>query len=266
MADAHELPMSSPRFVEEQRAVARRSEPAASLPGARFDIAYGSHPRQRLDVFPAGDGAPVFLFFRGGFWVFGEKEDRRFPAIEWQQRGVAWIVPNYRLAPEATLPEIVDDARAAFAWVEANGGDFGIDRSRIHLVGNSAGAHLSAMIAAGVDQRRVRSLTLISGLFDLVPLLDEEINESLRLDPETARTMSPTRHLPSPRIPVSVCCGGDETPAFLKQSREFADLLEQNGSAVKYSESPGKSHIGIIDELGTPETPVFEALKRHLKR
>ncbi len=266
MTGAYDLPPDMPGFAEAQADMARRSEFASALPGAAFDISYGSHPRQRLDIFPAGEDVPALLFLRGGYWKLGGKEERRFPAAAWQPRGVAWIVPNYRLAPEFTLPEIVDDARAVLEWVVANGGEFGIDATRIHLVGNSAGAQLAAMIAALSTGRNICSLTLISGLYDLVPLLDEEPNTWLRMDLETARSMSPCLHLLPPGLPVSVCCGGAETPAFVRQSRDFADVLRKNGNPVDYFESPGKNHIAVIGECGTPGTPVFEALTRHLSR
>ena len=266
MAGAYDLPPDTPGFAEAQAEMAERSRAAAALPGAAFDVAYGSHSRQRLDIFPAGKDAPALLFLRGGYWKLGEKEDRWFPAIEWQPRGVAWIVPNYRLAPEFTLPEIVNDARAVLEWVVANGAGFGIDTTRIHLVGNSAGAHLAAMIATGPIAGNVRSLTLISGLYDLVPLLDEDPNTWLKMEPETARSMSPCLHLPAPDLPVSVCCGGAETPAFVRQSRDFAEVLRRNGNPVDYFESPGKNHMAVIGECGTTGTPVFDAMTRHLSR
>ena len=267
MAGAHDLPPDTPGFAEAQAEMARLSRPAAALTGAAFDLAYGSHPRQRLDIFPAGEEAPALLFFRGGYWKLGEKEDRWFPALAWQPSGVTWIVPNYRLAPEVTLPEIVEDARAALEWVETNGAEFGIDASRIHLVGNSAGAHLAALVATEpAAPRKIRSLTLISGLYDLVPLLDEEPNTWLAMDLETARSMSPCLHLPAPDIPVAVCCGGAETPAFVRQSRDFAEVLRRNGNPVEYFESPGKNHMAVIVECGTPGTRVFEALTRQLLR
>ncbi len=264
MAGAYDLPPDTPGFAEAQADMAERSRPAAALPGAALDIPYGTHPRQRLDIFPAGQETPAFLFFRGGYWRLGEKEDRRFPAVAWQPRGAAWIVPNYRLAPEVAVPEIVDDARAALEWVESNCAGFGIDAAGIHLVGNSAGAQLAAMLAAGPEGKRIRSLTLISGLYDLVPLLDEEPNTWLKMDPETARSMSPRLHLPAPDLPVAICCGGAEMPAFVRQSRDFAEALRRNGNPVEFFESPGKNHIEVIVECGIPGTPVFEAMKRHL--
>ncbi|MDE0523030.1 MAG: alpha/beta hydrolase [Boseongicola sp.] len=265
MPGHYDLPADMPGFAEAQTEMSMRSREAATLPGAQLDVAYGPLPRQRLDVLPAGTGTPAHLFFRGGYWRLGEKEDRRFPATAWVPRGAAWIVPNYRLAPEASLPDILGDAQAAFDWVISNAEACGIDGAQIHLSGNSAGAQLAAMVAARTGPEYVASLTLISGLYDLLPLLDEEPNDWLNLDIDTARAMSPVHHLPSPELPVTVTCGGAETEAFRLQSREFAVALRANGNKVDYFESPGRNHMEIITEIGTPGTPVFAALERHLE-
>ncbi|MYK30924.1 MAG: alpha/beta hydrolase [Boseongicola sp. SB0670_bin_30] len=265
MPGDYDLPGDTPGFAEAQAEMSTRSREAVTLPGAQFDVAYGPLPRQRLDVFPAGTDAPAHLFFRGGYWKLGEKEDRRFPATAWVAQGAAWIVPNYRLAPATSLPDILEDALAAFDWVISNAEACGIDRTQIHLSGNSAGAQLAAMVAARAQPGRVASLTLISGLYDLLPLLDEEPNSWLNLDVETARAMSPVHHLPSPELPVVVTCGGAETEAFRSQARQFAETLKASGNPVDHFESPGQNHMEIIIEIGTPGTPVFAALERQLE-
>ena len=216
-------------------------------------------------MFPAGADTPALLFLRGGYWRIGEKEDRRFPATIWAPRGVAWIVPNYRLAPETSLPDIIGDTQASLDHVVSNAESCGIDRTQIHLVGNSAGAHLAAMLAARNAPGKVASLTLVSGLYDLLPLLDEEPNDWLNLDAGSARAMSPIHHLPPPDMPVTVCCGGAETGAFRLQSLEFAEALRANGNPVDHFESPGRNHMEVITEVGTPGTPVFAALERQLE-
>ena len=264
MPGGYDLPADTPGFAEAQAEMSTRSRETTNLPGTQFDVAYGPRSRQRLDVFPAGTGTPAHLFFRGGYWRLGEKEDRRFPATAWVAQGAAWIVPNYRLAPETSLPDILGDALAAFDWVISNSEACGIDSAQVHLSGNSAGAQLAAMVAARTEPGRVASLTLVSGLYDLLPLLDEEPNSWLNLDVETARAMSPVHHLPSPELPVAVCCGGAETEAFRSQTREFAEALRKNGNPVDHFESPGRNHMEIITEFGTPGTPVFAALERHL--
>lgn len=265
MPGTYDLPGDTPGFAEAQAEMSARSLDAASLPGARFDVAYGPQPRQRLDMFPAGADTPALLFLRGGYWRIGEKEDRRFPATIWAPRGVAWIVPNYRLAPETSLPDIIGDTQASLDHVVSNAESCGIDRTQIHLVGNSAGAHLAAMLAARNAPGKVASLTLVSGLYDLLPLLDEEPNDWLNLDAGSARAMSPIHHLPPPDMPVTVCCGGAETGAFRLQSFEFAEALRANGNPVDHFESPGRNHMEVITEVGTPGTPVFAALERQLE-
>ena len=266
MAGAYDLPGDTPGFAEAQTEMSVRSQEAVNLPRAQFDVAYGPHPRQRLDIFPAGQDTPALLFFRGGYWRLGEKEDRRFPASAWVPRGVAWIVPNYRLAPETSLPDIVEDAQSSLDWIISNADAYGIDVTQIHLIGNSAGAHLAAMVAARTVPERIASLMLVSGLYDLLPLLSEEPNNWLNLNVGSARAMSPVHHLPSPELPITVCCGGAETEAFKLQSSEFAECLSANGHPVDHFESPGRNHMEVIMEIGTPGTPVFSALERHLEK
>lgn len=264
MKPDYDLDTTAPSFAATQRDYDQRSDAAAGMPGARLDLAYGAHPRQRLDAFPAGPDAPVLVFWRGGYWRAGSKEARRFPALEWCPRGVGWIAVNHRLLPDFTLADAITDARAALSWIARQGRQIGVDPDNLHLVGNSAGGHLAAMAAAAdwPERPAIRSLTAISGLFDLTHLLDATPNEWLRLDAASAFDLSPVNHLPEPGLRVAVCCGGDETPAFRFQSDLFSDACRANGNRVEDVRSPGKHHFQIIGELGTPGTPVFDSLAR----
>lgn len=258
----YDLDTSNPAFTAMQKDYALRSKAAVNLPGAKLNVPFGDHPRQKIDIFPTGVNAPVLFFLRGGYWKFGEKEDRRFPASVWRDRGVVWAVPNYRLSPEFHLGDIVVDARNSLLFLHTNVADFGIDPAQIHVVGNSAGAHLTATVAAEQSAPSVASLTLISVLYDLEPLIDVETNTWLSLDQASARRLSPIHTLPPADIPITVCCGGDETDAFKFQTRLLADACRNNGNPVDHFESPGKDHIDIIGETGEPGSPVFEALER----
>ena len=258
----YDLPPDTPGFAAAQEDYAERSKVTSNLTGAILDVPYGPHERQRLDIFPAGHGAAGLVFLRGGYWKMGSKEERRFPALAWLPRRVTWIVPNYRLAPDCSLPGIVEDAENALNWVLRHADQYGIDTGRIHMVGNSAGAHLAAMVAAGPIGQSIASITLISGLFDLVPLLDEEANDWLAMDRSLAQRMSPIRRLPSSDLSITVCVGGDESEEFKEQSITFADACRENGNPVVHFESPGQHHMSIIGECGTPGTPVFQSLER----
>ena len=262
----YDLDTNTQSFAHTQAEYDRRSEAAAALPGALLDLAYGDHPRQRLDVFSVGPDAPVLVFYRGGYWKAGSKEARRFPALAWHPRGVSWITVNCRLLPDATLSDMVEDARNSLLWIVANADRLGLNASQIHLVGNSAGGHLCAMTVAKdwIDRPKLRSLTGMSGLFDLAPLVHAAPNAWLKLTESSARALSPIHHLPAPDLPVLICCGGNETPAFKWQSLAYTDACRANGNAVKQFESPDKDHFEIIGDVGTPGTPLFSRLERLL--
>lgn len=234
------------------------------MPGARLDLAYGPHPRQRLDVFPAGPNAPVLVYFHGGYWRAGSKDARRYPALAWRDRGVAWVGVNYRLVPESMLEDATADARDAVVWLSEQAGDLSVNADALHVGGNSAGGHLAAMVAAaGWDGRpAIRSLIAVSALCDLVPLVGANPNSWLGLTEQRARALSPRNNLPPADLPALIAWGGEETPAFKTQSRAYADLLEAAGNPVTKLETEGEDHFEIINGFGDPASELFPAIAR----
>ena len=113
------------------------------------------HPRLRLDLYPAaGDGWPVLVFVPGGGWTGGSKDlvvsgadvygnIGRFYA----HHGIGTAIVGYRLQPEVTWRQQVEDIADALAWVRANVGRFGGDPRALFLSGHSAGAQLATYTA-----------------------------------------------------------------------------------------------------------------------
>lgn len=97
---------------------------------------------------PAGEPAPLLLFFHGGGWVIGDLETHdgvcRFLAAA---AGVTVLAIDYRLSPEHPFPAPVEDAWASFAWTAANAAELGVDPTRIAVGGDSAGANLAAVVS-----------------------------------------------------------------------------------------------------------------------
>ena len=267
MSGGYDLDASAPSVQARLAEYESRSAMAAGLPNAQLDVSYGPLPRQKLDIFSAGADAPAIVYFHGGYWRMGSKDSRRFPAPEWNRIGVSWAAVNYRLLPEHGIADAVSDARRAVVWLAENARGCGLDSRQLHLSGNSAGAHLAAMAAAeswnsGGPRPEAASLSVVSGLFDLSPLLSTPANEWLGLTPDLAAELSPSLALPAPDIPVLVAWGEAETEAFALQSRRFADQCRNHGNPVAESRSPGADHFDIIGEYGSPGTPLFEALSR----
>jgi acetyl esterase len=92
--------------------------------------------------------SPTVVFFHGGGWVAGDLEthDRqaRLLAIE---TGAVVVSVDYRRPPETRFPGAFEDAFAAVRDVFARMAEFGGDRARVGVAGDSAGANLAATVA-----------------------------------------------------------------------------------------------------------------------
>ncbi|MEM9755750.1 MAG: alpha/beta hydrolase fold domain-containing protein [Pseudomonadota bacterium] len=268
MTDAYDLDAGRPETQARQTALERASDAVAAQPGAVLGLAYGAHPRQRIDVFPAAPDAPIFVFFHGGYWRAGSREARRFPAPAWRARGVTWAVAGYRLVTDAPLAASVADARAAIAFLAQQRDALGLGAAPLHLCGNSAGGHLAAMAAAaGWDGRPdIASLTTLSGLHDLRPLVRCNPNAWLKLTDGRAAELSPILHLPPTDLPVLVGWGGAETAAFIAQSELYAAMLKAAGNPAATVVSPGEDHFEVIAGLGAEAHPIFQAMREMVSR
>ena len=119
------------------------------------NIPYGPSIRHQLDVyFPKNSnrsdkskatGLPVVIFFSGGAWIIGYKTWGFMMGKVMQANGIIFVAPDYRNFPQAVAKEMVEDVTLAVQWVFDHIEDLGGDRTRVSLIGQSAGAHLSAL-------------------------------------------------------------------------------------------------------------------------
>ncbi len=111
-----------------------------------------SRQRLKLDIHHPADGEcgqPVIVWFHGGGLTGGQK----FIPAELVERGYVVVAPNYRLIPDVTVTECIDDAAEAVNWVFRNIDRYGGDPSKIFVSGHSAGGFLTSMI--GLDKSRL---------------------------------------------------------------------------------------------------------------
>jgi arylformamidase len=188
------------------------------------------------------------------------------PAL--RERGIATVAVDYELAPAASLDRIVDQVRRAVAFVHERGAEFGLDGTRIHLAGSSAGAHLAAMcLADGWDRPpgAIRSALLASGLYDLEPLRHCHPNEWLKLDEQAVARCSPIRHIPAEGPPVIVTYGGSDTDAFKRQSRDYAAAWIAAGHAATFREMTAHNHFDNILDLADAGSWLFGEVVRQVE-
>lgn len=247
------------------------SADAASRCDCLFDQAYGAAPRNRIDIYRPKNARrarrlPVMLYFHGGYWRAGDKAGRGFPAPVFTQAGAIWAPVNYRLAPDATMDDIVDDARAAVAWVYRNAPAIGADRDRLYVSGGSAGGHLTAMVLAsgwlsayGLPDTLIKGAAAASGLFDLTPFLHTSQGKSLKLDDEAASRNSPIRHIPENGPPLVVAWGGKETEEFERQSKAYAAAYQDAGGHVTRLYLKEEDHFTLMGQMSLKDSPLTQA-------
>ena len=122
------------------------------------DIVFAEHDGVELlgDLYlPQGlREAPVLVGVHGGGWQVGDRKFYRHWGIYLAKHGYAVFAIEYRLMKPGikTWPGVVGDCRAAVQFVRAKAVEFALDPERIGLIGDSAGAHLSALVALAREE------------------------------------------------------------------------------------------------------------------
>jgi arylformamidase len=136
----------------------------------------------------------------------------------------------------------------------------------LFVAGSSAGAHLAAMLLVsgwqletGLSDRAISGAILLSGIYDLEPLLPTYVNAPLRLSLADAEKLSPMALLPGLPKPTIVAWGENETGEFKRQSQSYASRLRAAGFPVTALEAVGRNHFDIVFDLANPESALGRA-------
>jgi arylformamidase len=231
------------------------------------DQRYGDGPRQVADLFPASrPGAPIVLFYHGGFWRSLSKDHVGYVAGPLTRAGAACVLPEYDLCPGVTLRTVVAEAKQALLWTRQQAARLNADPDRIYLAGNSAGAHLAAMMIAedwtahGLARSPIAGAILVTGIYDLRVIPRIPVNDDVRLSPADIPALSP-QFLPLHcRVPTIVAVGAAEPPLWIEQSHRFARKLSAAGADARLMEMPGLHHFSITQTLSDPSAPLTRAI------
>lgn len=115
------------------------------------DIEYleDGNPYHRLDVFyPEGEipaeGLPVVIDIHGGGWMYATKDLNEYYCKEIASKGYIVFSISYRLVPDVTVNEQIQDCASALAWISENMSNYPANANTVMLTGDSAGGQLSA--------------------------------------------------------------------------------------------------------------------------
>src|SRR5271163_3919589 len=251
-------------FIE---AYIARSRDAERQFRCRKNLPWGERPDEIFDYFPAASAhAPLLVYFHGGYWQEHSKDESLFAAPDCVANGIAYAAIDYTLAPRATLGTIVEQCRRAIASLHRQAAALGFDARRIYVAGNSAGAHLAAMLlvtgwqaAYGLADDAVAGAVLLSGIYDLEPLMGTYIDAALHLTGADVAALSPLRLKVGRPVRTIVAWGDNETAEFKRQSHAFAAALVRSGFPVSAFELAGTNHFDIVFGLAHRGSVLGEA-------
>jgi arylformamidase len=155
----------------------------------------------------------------------------------------------------------------AHAWLFRNAALHDADRSRLFVAGHSARGRLAAMMATtrwdaadpALPADLVKGAYAISGLFDLMPMLQFSFNADIRLDAASAKAMSPVEHQPPWPMPVGTAAGALESDAFRRQARLLAERWPM--SVKGHLDVPGCHHLSVAEALAEPSGELFRSVR-----
>ncbi|MDP3489886.1 MAG: alpha/beta hydrolase [Phenylobacterium sp.] len=242
-------------------------------------LAYGEAPRQRLDLYapPQGaKGAPVAVFFYGGTWEAGRRQDYGWVGRALAAEGFLALAPDYRLYPEVAYPSFLEDGALAVAWAVDNAARYGGDPSQIVLIGHSAGAYNAVMLgldrrylqAAGVDPSRIRAVAGLAGPYDFLPLEGATVQAVFGGAGDLGATQ-PINQVTAQAPPAFLATGDDDSVVLPRNAAALAAALRAEGVAVETRVYPDLGHAGILLALSRPlrgRAPVLEDLSAFLRR
>jgi arylformamidase len=225
-------------------------------------IAYGPGVRNTIDVFPGNDQGPIIVFIHGGYWQALDGSSFSHCARGLNVHGISVAIPTYDLCPQVTVDAIIQQMCAAVRELVRLG-------HSLVISGHSAGGHLAAcMLAtdwpaydASLPKDPVIAVYAISGLFDLVPLVETSINKALRLDEAAAKAASPLFWKPPVGGRLDAVVGGNESAEYFRQSQTMVARWGETGVTTRFGVVSEANHFTAIAPLADPNSPMVQRLR-----
>ena len=225
------------------------------------DLAYSHNEGEVLDYFPVQTdqkNAPLVVFIHGGYWQELSKNESCFMAPAIIKQGINLAVVNYTLAPETSINRMIAQCCRAVAWLLQEAQNLGFDANQVIIAGSSAGSHLAASVLQAAQQNlhgltptSIAGAILLSGVYDLRPLVNTYVNAPLKLTDEGATALSPGLYSNQGIPPCVIAYGSNETQEFKRQSDEYHQQLLSDGVTSTCVEIPQRNHFDIVFDLGS---------------
>jgi acetyl esterase/lipase len=248
------------------------------------DVPYGNDAQQKLDIYnpnpnprpPGVAPPPVVVFFYGGSWSSGSRAEYKFVGNALASRGIMVVIADYRLYPQVSYPDFIEDSAQAVAWTRRHIAAYGGDPRRLFVMGHSAGAYNAAMVA--LDPRWLAEFNAspamlsgwigIAGPYNFLPIVDKAVKPVFHF-PDTPADSQPIAHATSATPPTLLLSGtGDTTVDPIRNSAQLATALRAAHADVQAISYQGVGHAALAGAFGRPlrwVAPVLDDVANFIK-
>ncbi|CAD7085982.1 unnamed protein product [Hermetia illucens] len=241
----------------------------------KANIKYGPGEKQLLDIYYKEDeqGMPVVVYIHGGYWQDFSKDISAFWLAPYLENGCRVILVGYDLCPAVTLSELVNEIKDGLKYCLEYAAE--TNAKAVSIIGHSAGAHLTI---SALDRETltlptinlVKSIYLVTGIYDLTVLINSSVNENnkLTLDESNVEQLSPMlfdyTYLRGHKLKIYVIAAEYESPLFIEQSEGMNKQLEKFNIDSQYKFISGVDHLDILEQLGKNDFELTQLLLEEL--
>lgn len=222
-------------------------------------VSYGPGTRHKLDVYQPAPGQAVrgaIVFFYGGRWTYGAREDYRFVGERFASKGFVTFIPDYPKYPTVKFPVFVEDGARALAWVHDHAGSFGGNPRRVFVAGHSAGAHIGALLTTDAHYLQafntsptetIAGFAGLAGPYEFTP--DEPDLEDMFGPPSRYTLIHVTSFVTKDQPPMLLLWGDADTTVWRANIDKLKQAIESVGGRVHTIVYPGVTHLTILSAL-----------------
>jgi arylformamidase len=239
----------------------------SSFPDHSIDIYFPSNVSEFLPIIDTIKPKAIFVYIHGGYWAFLSRNESAFMAQTMSDAEILTAVVGYPIAPHATIDQIVTCVEQCLVKIL----QWAMKLStKVFICGHSAGGHLAATLLLtnwktkyNIDHEIFGGFFLISGVFDLIPLVSTYVNKPLGMTTSIARNQSPLHRESNDywsalkHVPILCVHAQYDPPSFHDQNRRYGAYLEQIGfNNVQTIQLNDFDHFDIIEQLEKQDQPL----------
>ncbi len=241
------------------------------------DVEYPSaYPNNTMLLFLSAQNRGTIFFIHGGGFVLGDKTSAENAYFQnWVKAGYNVVSVDYVLAPQYRIEKQLIQCGEALRFFMAHAKEWGIDKDRVVLAGESAGGCLSGLLAADLSGKgnygvKIRGWISIGGLVDIPHFGDTNddfvsygfnlmgvcaFNNPGYADTEKAKNFSVLEQVTADFPPAYISDGNRGT--FTDQGIALAKKLRSLGVKVETNFIPDEAGIrGHVFEMNTDADPL----------